>query len=143
MRVQVSRRYPQLPDAVFAYLSDPRNMPMWNSAVTSVEPLTPMGPAAGARYLMRRDIPSGPAANELEVVVSVPPTQLVIRTLTGPTPFTYHYTLEGDGNGTMLRLDGDVELGGAIARVGPLAARFVERGIATNLETLGRILDAR
>lgn len=137
MRVQVTHHYAQAPESVFAYMSDPRNMPAWNSAVLSVEPV------GAARYLMRRDLPSGPAANELEVVASVPSSALTIRTLTGPTPFTYHYTLESAGGGTTLRLDGEVELGSVIALAGPLAARFVERGIAANFATLGRILDAR
>lgn len=138
MRVQVTQHYAQAPETVYAYISDPRNMPAWNSAVTSVEPLD-----GGTRYVMRRDLPSGAATNELDVVSSVPPFALTIRTLTGPTPFTYHYTLESAGDGTTLRLDGEVELGSVIALAGPLATRFVERGIAANFATLGRILDTR
>lgn len=58
---------------VFDYVSDPHNLPAWNSAVRSVRPL-------GTRtYLMERDLPSGAAANEIEVIARVLQREFAFR----------------------------------------------------------------
>ncbi|WCB93463.1 hypothetical protein DSM104299_02176 [Baekduia alba] len=144
MRLAVTGRLARRRDEVFAYISDLRTLPEWSSAVRSVTPRTPARPTAGARYVMRRDLPSGPATNELELVAIVPSSALTLRTVDGPTPFTYHYTLDdADDGGTVLALDAEVELGRAAALTGPLAAGFVRRGLEANFATLAGVLDVR
>ena len=128
-------------DAVFAYTADPRHFPAWNSAVESVVPLHDATPAAGARYVMQRQLPSGTATNELEIVTSRPPEQLTIRTTTGPTPFLYRYEFAATGAGTLVKLYADVALGGAASLLGPLAAQAIRRGVNANFATLRDILE--
>jgi uncharacterized protein YndB with AHSA1/START domain len=113
---------------VFAYVTEPRHFPAWNSAVESVTP------AGGNRYAMRRQLPGGPATNDLAVTASDPPTLFEIRTTTGPTPFVYRYRFEPAGGGTLVTLDAQVELPG-------LLARLLRRGVDANLATLRAILE--
>jgi uncharacterized protein YndB with AHSA1/START domain len=120
-------------DDVFAYVADPARFAEWNSAVESVAPLAP------GRYLMRRVLPSGPAANEL-AMEAYPPAGLTLRTLNGPTPFVYRYTFEPVSAGTRIRLEAEVELGRVGALLGPLAANAVKRGVEANFATLQGIL---
>jgi uncharacterized protein YndB with AHSA1/START domain len=121
-------------DEVFAYVANPETFPDWNSAVESITP-------AGTRYVMRRQLPNGPATNELEIIARRPPRTFAIRTVTGPTPFVYRYRLEPTENGTLLTLAAEVELAGLASLAGPVVARAVKRGVDANLATLRSILE--
>ena len=72
---------------VFAYVSDPRNLPAWNSAVQAVRPTSPASHSLDSTFSMRRQLPTGPVTNQLEVIARQPPRDFAIRTTTGPTPF--------------------------------------------------------
>jgi uncharacterized protein YndB with AHSA1/START domain len=128
-------------DAVFAYVADPRHFPAWNSAVESVVPLNDATPAAGGRYVMERELPTGAATNELEIVTLRPPEELAIRTTSGPRPFLYRYEFATTSAGTLVSLHADVRVGGAASLLGPLAAQAIKRGVNTNLATLRDILE--
>ena len=112
---------------VFAYVSDPRNFPVWNSAVQAVT-------GDGRQFVMHRQLPGGPATNDLEVTESEPPSVFAIRTTSGPTPFSYRYRFAPDGGGTRLTLDAEIGLPG-------LAAILVKRGVAANFATLKGVLE--
>ena len=76
---------------VFAYVSDPCNFPSWNSAVQDVRPTSAAANNAGSTYAMTRQLPTGAATNQLEIVASEQPHEFAIRTTSGPTPFLYRY----------------------------------------------------
>ena len=134
-------------DDVFAYVSDPLNMPHWYSAVQTVDRLSGGEPGAGSTYLVRRQLPGGAARNEMEIVAYESPTRFTIATTSGPTPLTYRYALSTDGGSTLLELHATVELSGIAGLAGPLAVRAVKRGMDANLAalkaTLERRMDAR
>jgi uncharacterized protein YndB with AHSA1/START domain len=135
--VRIDRRI----EEVFAYVSDPLNFPRWNSAVRTVRKTS--GQTDGAStYEMERELPSGRAVNELEVVASEPPRAFAIRTTAGPTPFLYRYAFSAEDGGTVVKLEAQVELPGAAALVPQLARRLVKKGVNDNLATLKQILDA-
>jgi uncharacterized protein YndB with AHSA1/START domain len=116
---------------VFAFLSDPTRFPVWNSAVTSVRR------TSATTYAMQRDLPTGRAENELEVVELAPPAVFAVRTTSGPTPFAYRYTVTGEPGATVVALDAEVELG----LLGPIVGRAVRRGVDANLATLRDALE--
>jgi uncharacterized protein YndB with AHSA1/START domain len=130
-------------EEVFAVVSDPLRFPRWNSAVRSVRKTSGGEAEVGSTYSMERDLPSGRAENELEVVASNPHTEFSIRTTSGPTPFVYRYTFDPDDGATVVRLDAEVQLGGVAGVLGPLASRAVKRGVDANLATLKRTLESR
>jgi uncharacterized protein YndB with AHSA1/START domain len=121
-------------DEVFAYVADPRNFPVWNSAVQAVT-------GAGRHFVMHRQLPGGPATNDLEITESDPPSVFAIRTTSGPTPFRYRYRFEPAGGGTRLTLDAEVELSGLAAVAPGIAAGFVKRGVDANFATLKGVLE--
>jgi carbon monoxide dehydrogenase subunit G len=123
-------------EAVFAYVAEPSRFAAWNSAVERVTPL------AGRRFTMQRVLPAGRATNELEVAARAP-EELTLRTVSGPTPFVYRYTFSATDAGTLITLRADVQLAGAAAALGPLAARAVKRGVDANLGALRDILEGR
>jgi uncharacterized protein YndB with AHSA1/START domain len=112
-------------EEVFAYVSDPTRFPAWNSAVRSMRQIS------GSTYEMERDLPTGRARNELEIVVVDPPAECAIRTTSGPTPFLYRYRFSEDGAGTRVELDAEI-------RLPRLAGPAIKRGIEANLALLVR-----
>jgi hypothetical protein len=128
-------------EEVFNYVSDPCNLPSWNSAVRSVRETGPGSPSAAAAYLMGRDLPDGPAENELVIDVWRHPREFTIRTTSGPTPFTYRYLFSEEGSGTKVELAAEVELPGVAGALGPLASLAVKRGVKSNFADLKRILE--
>jgi hypothetical protein len=79
--------------------------------------------------------------NELEVFAREHPIEFGIRTTPGPTPFVYRYRFASDGAGTVIQLDSCVELTGATAVLGSLAARRVRRGVDANLAAIKHTLE--
>ena len=72
-------------EEVFSYVSDPLNFPHWNSAVQVVRQTSAGENGVASTYLMERELPTGRAVNELEVVASQRPREFVIRATAGPT----------------------------------------------------------
>jgi carbon monoxide dehydrogenase subunit G len=135
MNFETSVRIRRTMQEVFDYVADPVNLPSWNSAVQTVS-------RKGETYSMRRTLPTGHAENELEVVAHEPPVEFAIRTTSGPTPFAYRYAFSSERGETLIRMRGEFAFEGAVALLGPLAARAVKRGVDDNLAELKRILEA-
>ncbi|MGH2947510.1 MAG: SRPBCC family protein [Solirubrobacteraceae bacterium] len=143
MKFEAEVRIQRPIEDVFAYLSDPRNFPHWNSAVRAVRPTSAASTQVGTMYSMERELPSGRAENDLEIVALERPREFTIRTTSGPTPFHYHYRLSSENGETIVTLDAEVKLEGAAAFAAPLARRAVKRGVDDNLAALKQILEAR
>jgi uncharacterized protein YndB with AHSA1/START domain len=126
---------------VFAYVSDPLNFPHWNSAVQTISKTIGQASQMGSTYLMERELSSGRAQNELEIVAREHPSQFDIRTTSGPTPFSYRYRFSAANAETVVALDAAVELDGPAALLGPLLGRAVKRGVDDNFAELKRILE--
>src|SRR3990170_9132769 len=78
-------------EAVFRFVADGQNAPLWNSAVRAVSKITDGDVAVGTRYHMVRELPMGRVENTYQVVEHDPHETYSIMTLTGPTPFRYRY----------------------------------------------------
>jgi uncharacterized protein YndB with AHSA1/START domain len=126
---------------VFAYVSDPCNLPDWNTAVQAVRPTSPRSTEVGATYSMQRQLPTGHATNQLKIVARKQPHEFAIRTTTGPTPFRYHYRFAAHNGHTIVHLDAQLQLSGLAAFTSPLARRAVQRGVDDNLATLKHNLE--
>lgn len=126
---------------VFAFVSDPLRFPRWNSAVQIVDLISGAAGEPGSRYSMVRDLPSGRAENELEILAREHPSEFAIRTASGQTPFVYCYRFVSEPGATIVHLDARVELPGIAGAFGPLAARGIRRGVDANFAALKRILE--
>jgi N-acyl homoserine lactone hydrolase len=134
------------PADVFAFVAEPRNMPLWYDAIDAVTTTT-NGPAgAGTRFGITRSLPGGQAHNDVEVTEHQPDRRVTLESTAGPTPFRYRYLLEPNGQGTRLTLDGRISSAGLPAPMGRLdgvATQLFKRGMQQNLNELKRTLEAR
>jgi uncharacterized protein YndB with AHSA1/START domain len=133
------------PGRVWDLLSDVRRTPEWYEAVTRVVPLGEETEGAGASFEMARSLPGGPALNVVEITEYAPEERFTLTSRSGPTPFTYRYSLAPTGSGTRLVLLGDISaegLSGPVARLGVLATSLFKNGMRANLATLARLIEA-
>jgi uncharacterized protein YndB with AHSA1/START domain len=136
--VRINRRI----EEVFSYVSDPLNFPHWNSAVRAVRKTSAGKNGLASTYSMERELPTGRAVNQLEIVASERPREFAVRTTAGPTPFLYRYRFSAEKGETIVRLDAEVELPGPVALLPPIARRLVKNGVDVNFATLKQILEA-
>ena len=129
-------------EEVFSYVADPLNFPDWNSAVQAVRKTSAGDNGTGSTYVMERELPTGRAVNELEVVASERPTDFAIRATAGPTPFIYRYRFAADNDETVMQLDAEIELPGTAALLPQLARRAIKKGVDDNVATLKQLLEA-
>jgi uncharacterized membrane protein len=122
-------RIEQPVDEVFAYVSDVGNLPTWNSAVESVRRTSHI------TFAMRRALPTGTVANDLEIVEHERPRSFAIRTTSGPTPFHYRFRFSPKDGATIVGLDAEAELGRGDL-IDRLARHTVRRGVEENLQPL-------
>jgi hypothetical protein len=139
---ETSTRISRPIEDVFAFVSEPRNFPRWNSAVQAVRKTSAGDSGVAASYLMERALPTGRAVNELEVMTREWPREFAIRTTAGPTPFRYHYGFSADNEETVVHLNAEVDLTGPAALLPQLARRTVKNGVDDNFATLKQILEA-
>jgi uncharacterized protein YndB with AHSA1/START domain len=139
---ETSTRISRPIEQVFSYVSDPLNFPRWNSAVQDVRKTSAGDTGAASTYLMVRELPTGRAVNELEVVASERPSEFVIRASAGPTPFHYRYRFLAENGETFMQLSAEVELPGAAALPPQLARSVVKKGVDANFVALKALLEA-
>ena len=133
------------PEFVFARLARAEDTPRWYSAVQRVDQVAGSPSGMGARYRFKRELPSGPAVNEVEATEYEPPRVYTLKSRSGPTPFTYRYLLAPNASGgTRLRLEGEISgegIGGPLSLLAPLASKLFERGMRTNLARFKRLVE--
>lgn len=130
---------------VFRFLADSGNTPTWYEAVERVTKLDDGPVREGTTYRMTRRLPQGRVDNLVAVSELRTDARVTLRSLEGPTPFTYRYTLEPRPNaGTRLTLEGTITgegLQGPAALLAPFAGQIFRKGMAKNLAALKHTLE--
>ena len=132
------------PAAVFDFVADFTTMPEWYSAVQRVERIDGTS-GLQTRYEVYRQLPGGPARNEVEITGYQSGREVTFTSVSGPTPFVYRYLVEPDGEATRLTLEGTISaagLTGPAGLLGPLAEGLFKRGMRANLGALKTILES-
>lgn len=127
--------------AVFAFVSDGENDPMWRPAVVDIRRVS--GEDAGARYAQRVRGPMGrPVAADYEVTVVEPNRRLEFQTIAGPVRLYGRYDFAPDEGGTELTLALNAKLTGIARLVLPRAVQRSMDAEVRNLDNLKRILES-
>jgi uncharacterized protein YndB with AHSA1/START domain len=131
------------PEAVFDYVTDPANLPAWQTSKTHVEQITPGPPGPGARFRERTKPRVG---KEFEQVVEFTgferPRLLHTHIVEGPLPVDGTWTFEPDGEGTRVRFVAEGPLPGPMRLAAPVLRRLLGREFAGYHENLRRNLEA-
>jgi hypothetical protein len=122
--------------AVFAFVADQRNIPLWNYYVVDVRQQSGDGPAVGARYFQRRKTDSHHTA----ITRLDPGKSLTVETVDGAPVFRRHIELRPTRRGTRLLDSWDLTTGYPVV-LELLAVRRIRRAVASNLEKLKQLLE--
>ena len=107
-------------DAIFAFVADQRNIPLWNYYVLDVRQERGDGPAVGARYVQRRKTDSHHTA----ITGMEPGERLTVETVEGAPVFRRHIEFRQTRRGTR-------QIDFAVSRdIGRGLARHRRRGTA-------------
>jgi carbon monoxide dehydrogenase subunit G len=122
VRVEHSVEIACPPAEVFAFLTDPSNLPRWQESCLAAEaadrPVT-----SGTRISERRRFLGREARTHVEVVELEPDRLYELESVDGPFPFTVRHELEPCAVGTRLRVVAEADPG----RFLRLASRIVDR----------------
>jgi uncharacterized membrane protein len=139
MRVEHELRIERPCAEVFAYLSDPSNLPRWQRTVSTVEP--PDRIETGSRFSEVRSAAGRRFRTTLEITELDPGRVFTIRALDGPVRGTIRHRLEPDGAGTRLQVTADANLDRLPRLVRSLVSRQVEGEFARDLVRLKELLE--
>jgi carbon monoxide dehydrogenase subunit G len=130
------------PSEVFGYLTDFENLPRWNYAITEARKITPGPVGVGSKYLQVRTVPRR-SEETFEVIEFATDSRVTVRGAFGPFSGQASYVLEPTNDGTRLINAMDLQPGGVLGLVAPLATSRVRTAVAKNLDILKEILEQR
>jgi carbon monoxide dehydrogenase subunit G len=131
------------PEEVFAYLSDPDNIPEWQSGVLEArkDSQGPMG--VGARWREVRTFLGRRIEQTIEATAFEAGKEFSLEVVSGPVPFRIRHLFEAAGGGTRIRVTGEGELGG-FAKLGRrFVIRALERQFETDFAKLKEVVESR
>ncbi|MFT4975199.1 MAG: hypothetical protein ACI8S6_001086 [Myxococcota bacterium] len=131
---------------VFAFWSDPDNIPRWQGGVVSYRrdsaPAQPLG--VGTRYTVVRKALGMQQETHGEYTAFEPLARIVEKVAAGPASYTVETRFTDLNNQTRVDVSTDLELGGMMGRLGEkLAARPVKKQATEDHARICKMLEAR
>jgi carbon monoxide dehydrogenase subunit G len=90
---------------VFAFLADPNNMSKWNSAVVSLQQITPGAVGVGTKFKSVGEMMGRRIEGEMQITAYEPETKCGFQVNAGPMQVNITITLKTVGTGTKVGLN--------------------------------------
>jgi carbon monoxide dehydrogenase subunit G len=113
------------PADVFAFLTDPSNLPRWQESCVAAQAEHGQPISSGTRIAERRRFLGQEARTLMEVVELEPHVVYELESVEGPFPLTVRHELEECAGGTRVRVVAEADPG----RLLRLASRMVDRAV--------------
>ena len=141
VRVEHSVEIACPPAEVFAFLTDPANLPRWQESCLAAEaaerPLT-----TGTRITERRRFLGREARTQVEVVQLEPGRLYELESVDGPLPFTVRHELEPCAVGTRVRVVAEAEPGRFLRFTSRIVDRVVREATRADFARLKALLES-
>jgi uncharacterized membrane protein len=124
--------------AVFAYVTDVRNLPDWQESAVSAEWIE-----EGKRFRERRSFLGRTAQLELEVTAFEQNRRFDVQSVSGPVRFEIQHSFKEAGDATLLSVTAAAKVGGALRFAARMAQGQAERQFRGDLEQLKQLLERR
>jgi uncharacterized protein YndB with AHSA1/START domain len=132
------------PGEVFAYVSDPENLPTWQTNTVSATQVGDGPLGLGTRL---REVHRGPGGKEVASLVEVsefePDRVFALQIIEGPLPIDGRISLEPSGAGTKLAFRVHGQPSGPMRLAPPLLRIALKRQFKEHCATLKRVLEER
>ena len=122
--------------AVFAYVTDVRNLPQWQESAVEAEWIE-----EGSRFRERRSFLGRSANVQLEVTAFEQDRRFDVRAVTGPVRFEIRHSFEAVADATLLRITAEARIGGALRFAARMAQGQAERQFRSDLQRLQKLLE--
>jgi len=90
---------------VFAFVANPNNMPKWNSAVVSLEQVTPGDVTVGTKFKTKAEMMGRSIEGEMQVIAYEPDTKCGFQVNAGPMQVNITLSFKTVGTGTKISLN--------------------------------------
>src|SRR5512133_1902539 len=128
-----------MPD-VFTFLSNPLNLPKWQSMVASIEQVTPGAVGVGSKYKVTAEMMGRKIDGLMEVTTFAPPDKFGFTNQAGPMQVNITITLKPVGNGEKIAMDAEGNPGGVFKIAEGILANQVKSQMEANLARLKSVL---
>ena len=126
---------------VFAFVSNPNNMSKWNSAVVSLEQVTPGDVGVGTKFKSTGELMGRKIEGEMQVTAIEPDTKCGFQVNAGPMQINLTLTLKTVGTGTKLSLNAQGNPAGFFKLAEPVMQGRVKGMMEENLARLKSVLE--
>jgi uncharacterized membrane protein len=127
---------------VFAFVTDQRNTPQWQSGLVEVERLTDGPPGIGTRHVFVRNFLGRRMEGTNEFVAFEPNKLVTFKTISGP-PLEASYYFEPAGTGTRLTSRVQLHGSGLFGLIEPVVAAGLRREMKAAFPVLKALLESR
>jgi carbon monoxide dehydrogenase subunit G len=129
------------PSDVFAFVSEPRNLPRWQPAVNEVT--RDDGPVAvGSTFVEARSFVGKTFRSTIEIAELEQDRVFTIRVVDGPVPLTVRHAFEPSGDGTHLTIAMEAQPRGLMRAASGAMAKAADKDVQANLATLKQLLES-
>jgi carbon monoxide dehydrogenase subunit G len=121
---------------VFAFVSNPNNMSKWNSAVVSLQQISPGEVGVGTKFKSVGEMMGRRIEGEMQVTTYEPDTKCGFQMNAGPVKVNLTLSLKPVGTGTKISLNAQGNPGGIFKLAEPVMAGRVKSLVEENLARL-------
>lgn len=126
---------------VFAFVSNPNNMAKWNTAVVSLEQITPGAVGVGTKFKSVGELMGQRMEGEMQVVAYEPDSKCGFQVNAGPMQVTMTITFKTVGTGTKINLNAQGNPAGVFKLAEGMMAGKVKTMMEENLARLKTALE--
>ncbi|MEW6085063.1 MAG: SRPBCC family protein [Chloroflexota bacterium] len=126
---------------VFAFAANPNNMSKWNSAVVSLEQITPGTVGVGTKFKSVGEMMGRRIEGEMQVTAYEPDTKCGYQVNAGPMQVNLTLTFKTVGTGTKISLNAQGNPAGVFKLAEPMMAGRVKSMMEENLARLKSVLE--
>jgi carbon monoxide dehydrogenase subunit G len=126
---------------VFAFVSDPNNMSKWNSAVVSLQQVTPGAVGVGTKFKNVGELMGRHIEGEMQMTAYEPDTKCGFQVNAGPMQVNLTFMLKPVGTGTKVNLNAQGNPAGFFKLAESMMAGRVKSMMEENLARLKSILE--
>jgi len=126
---------------VFAFVTNPANMSKWNSAVVSMEQITPGAVGVGTTFKNVGEMMGRRIEGEMQVVAFEPDTKYGFQMNAGPVQVNVTLNFKTVGTGTKLSLNAQGNPGGLFKLAEPVMQGRVKSMMEDNLARLKSVME--
>lgn len=126
---------------VFAFVSNPNNMSKWNSAVVSLEQITPGDVGVGTKFKSAGEMMGRRIEGEVQVIAYEPDTKCGFQMNAGPMQVNINLSFKTVGTGTKISFNAQGNPAGFFKLAEPVMAGRVKAMMEENLSRLKSVLE--